>query len=731
MKVQQWLLNERRRIVTGILGDLEGFACAALLGEHRMGKTSTLDLLEERLQRPLVRLSMARLEACSLHQVEAELYHRLVVGLAPTPRSAEVDAEPGAAQAGFPTFEARLQELAPQPTTILLDDAELLEQHEWGVSFFYRLSVLMRRHRELRVVLAGTRRLEFWAQRMAQGNGRGGPWELLRQPVVLRPVPAQQILDGCGGDDLMARRLIELCGGHPFCLWRLLEDAERHEQPLLVLLESLKQRARSLYREWAEVFGRYWNGFDLLTRQVCYLLATGAGAMSRRRLEARIQTARSNELDRSLQLLDRSGLLSDSGDNDAYRLIELFRDWYRDEIGWSAAPAAAPTQQTIEFSFLAEQDTVLVHRFRYVYSSALGLSAADCREIVERAQGIPAGDRTAFLPNIMAVSQLLWAKVHQTSWFQELMAMADQGHSLRFNVPNSMGEFPFELLPLDKQGSDRIGMKVPISRRVLGQGRAVDRAPLRLQGSDGRRLKVLVVAAQVTGEIHIDEDGRIRPAGSVPHTTSGEVYVLDDVDLNLEVEVLCRTLTSRPDLIDSVTVLCETEVGAMASSIPVRWEPPTAENFRKLLTSHQDTFDVFHFVGHGLVDPEAPMQGGLLFRDGLVHPALLKFLLEKQSNLRLVYLSCCHSAALSRNEWSNDLLGLGHACVNAGVPAVLTMRWAITAGASRRLTANFYPALFRSGNVDEALYEACREVYAVQFDPAKRAFSAASVLVLH
>ena len=78
MKVQQWLLNERRRSVTAILEDLEGFACSALLGEHHMGKTSALDLLVEQLQEPMIRFSLAQLEDCSPRRTEGEFYHCLV-----------------------------------------------------------------------------------------------------------------------------------------------------------------------------------------------------------------------------------------------------------------------------------------------------------------------------------------------------------------------------------------------------------------------------------------------------------------------------------------------------------------------------------------------------------------------------------------------------------------------------------------------------------------------------
>lgn len=54
----------------------------------------------------------------------------------------------------------------------------------------------------------------------------------------------------------------------------------------------------------------------------------------------------------------------------------------------------------------------------------------------------------------------------------------------------------------------------------------------------------------------------------------------------------------------------------------------------------------------------------------------------------------------------NDFLGIADASVEAGLPAVLGMRWPVNDGSARVLARAFYDALFREGALDTALLKA-------------------------
>lgn len=733
--IQNRLQAERRRILGKIVDELESVGCAGLLGEHQMGKSSILLTLEESLSSPRVYVSLAELTGCSAGQAEQLFYQKLLRGLART-GATNRQGDSQSVGEGQQQFERRLEELANRRMTLLIDDAERLADFGWGHGFFHKLSVAISFYRNLRVVLSGTRKLKSWAERMAGRNGKAGAWELIREPIVLEPLPASNVLDACGGNEVIGRRLVELCGGHPFCLSELTECGDRRDEPQNVQLEALEQQAIGLRSKWEPVFARCWTEFDVVSRQICFFLATGSEDVAKGLLETYLEKATRDDLERSLTHMKSCGVLVEDVDGN-FRLIDLFRDWYRVEVGWIArwkedrSSSEDAALRTLELSFLEDQNTVLVRRRRYVYSTDFGLLAEDRAEIVRRTRDIPKDDGEKFFSNILGVSRLLWRKLNRTRWYKEVEMATDLDYRLRFNVPVEMGEFPLELLPLDESGSDRIGLKVPISRRIFKQGRSIDRLPLQLRMNLERRLKVLVVAAQVSGDIHIDKDGKVSPAEKVPPSTDGDLYELDAVDLTAELEDLGAILTERSDYIESVTFLTRAaEITSASAAVRLLRKPDTAAAFEEVLKARND-YDIIHFVGHGLVSGDSMMQSGLLFSDGLVHLTKLSLILRSQANLRFVYLSCCQSAELSANEKDNDLLGLAHACVQAGVPSVLGMRWGITVGASHRLTNNFYPALFRTGQVDRALHLASREVFAKAFDLARKAYSAAPILVQH
>ena len=71
----------------------------------------------------------------------------------------------------------------------------------------------------------------------------------------------------------------------------------------------------------------------------------------------------------------------------------------------------------------------------------------------------------------------------------------------------------------------------------------------------------------------------------------------------------------------------------------------------------------------------------------------------------MLYISSCSGAASGgrRDLLYNDVLGLAHGAVAAGVPTVLGFRWPVLDPCARLLATSFYKALLETGRPDEAL----------------------------
>ncbi|NJN83629.1 MAG: CHAT domain-containing protein [Caldilineaceae bacterium] len=114
-----------------------------------------------------------------------------------------------------------------------------------------------------------------------------------------------------------------------------------------------------------------------------------------------------------------------------------------------------------------------------------------------------------------------------------------------------------------------------------------------------------------------------------------------------------------------------------------------------------DTFQVFHFIGHGGFD-EQTQDGVLLFemedeRSRLVSGNYLGTLLHDHPSLRLAILNACEGA---RTTQSDPFAGVAQQLVRQGIPAVIAMQNEITDDAAIQLAHEFYDALSAGYPVD-------------------------------
>ncbi len=745
-----WLAAERRHTVVQLQAGLAASGCVTLLGEFRMGKTLTLYSLRAALRPPRVYISLVNLKDTELSTSDEQFYQQILQGLAEDWDSElpeKVQLAPPARdtiEERYDWFEAALEQLARRPITILIDDAEklLADYSSWGKTVFRKLPQLMvRTNNNIRVALAGTPHLKQRAEALGhRTGGKAGLWDLVQRPIVLLPLSLQTVQDTFIDHEPLAWRLIELCGGHPHCLWQLTKNLALNE-PTNQLLDAIEEQKIELVEKCDPIFRHYWQAYDHLTRQICFLLTVAPGGLKSQTLQPKLGRVSVEEVEHALSIMINTGVLFADPESQSVRLIELFRRWYSDEVGvvenvridqpLPPTPASPPAKEIpiTELTFFPDNDLVLIRRDRFLYRSKLGITPQRLSTFRTKVRRVPANDGNEFFKNLQLLSEDLWAELRGQPWFEEIIRSVDQGHRLRFNIPVELGEFPFELLPLDETGTRRIGMHAAISRQLFKEGRYVDRLPLALPRTDKKRLHVLVVAAEAGGEITIDANGRIHRG----EREIGKAFRLAKLRLDKEVEALHRIFIDHPDLIDEVTFLTNNYRinDTKTQGVYVHSDSPTAETFQALLKDPHKQFDIIHFIGHGLAMRHKPLEGGLLFDDRLVHLTDLAGLLRAQQQLGFVYLSCCDSGELDTDARTSDLVGLAHACIEARVPAVIGMRWRINRGASFRLTNAFYPAFFQAGTLDQALNIAMRQVYDQERDTIYKVHAEAPMLIMH
>jgi two-component system alkaline phosphatase synthesis response regulator PhoP len=241
---------------------------------------------------------------------------------------------------------------------------------------------------------------------------------------------------------------------------------------------------------------------------------------------------------------------------------------------------------------------------------------------------------------------------------------------------------PFELLFDDRE---YIALRHPLARTVsdiaLAGSEAIQpfSAHLKTLASEGERLRILLVEANTVPPLeHVQK----------------------------EVEEL--TSLFQQELRQS---LVEKEVTV------VRSQEATYEEVTKLVEVGQ--FDIVHYAGHGLERDDTPEQNALVLWKGkgsqklepLPAHALVDVL--RDSNVQFFYLSGCLGAATGAywQLWDDDFLGLMDGVVQAGVPAVLGFRWAVTDHRARMFAGAFYRSLFgeAGGVLEDAVFRARRE----------------------
>lgn len=243
---------------------------------------------------------------------------------------------------------------------------------------------------------------------------------------------------------------------------------------------------------------------------------------------------------------------------------------------------------------------------------------------------------------------------------------------IQFSSPSVGLGLPFELL---RDGDEFLGLEHILTRRLLQSGPALLRKtePFHafVEGllKRDRMLRILVVGANSDGAIPEAEEEAADLAGALRR---------DLAFLGIAAEVVLL-------------------VGADAGFSRVGQE------------LREGGYHIFHYAGHGRYSDKLPEISGLILRDEqdlITLKATDLNLLVRDTDLQLVYLSCCLGARNATQIGRGDFYGVLEAIARADVPIVLGYRWTVVDERARSLVRHFYHALWQTFSPGEALLSA-------------------------
>ena len=140
----------------------------------------------------------------------------------------------------------------------------------------------------------------------------------------------------------------------------------------------------------------------------------------------------------------------------------------------------------------------------------------------------------------------------------------------------------------------------------------------------------------------------------------------------------------------------------------------------------RDRYDVLHYIGHGEVDEGDRVRIRLNSEEDVSPERMMDAeafaALFEDSTIRLVVLNCCQGEAPSLRR---SLGGLGPYLMQAGVPAVIAMRYEIPDAVAIRFSRTLYRSLFDSqsaGRIDVAMEQARKSLFLNSRESSVRGF---------
>ncbi len=244
---------------------------------------------------------------------------------------------------------------------------------------------------------------------------------------------------------------------------------------------------------------------------------------------------------------------------------------------------------------------------------------------------------------------------------------------LQLQIPDELMRYPWELMS-DRDGW--LGERFALGRQVFTDARMVRWTP----GRRARALRILVI-----GEPAQPEKSNVPPLPGAQDEAQGVVDLIKEIG------------RAHPGLID-FDAKRDKYIGRTL----------TGERLRNLLRTY--SYDIVHFAGHALFDPNDVQCSAWILSDGpLVALNIRNTLAWLKNPPSLVFANAC-GAAMDRKSSGDslkDVSGLATAFINQGVAAYIAPLWPIDDAVAKGIAATFYQGVLRDRmTVGEALKQA-------------------------
>jgi CheY-like chemotaxis protein len=183
-------------------------------------------------------------------------------------------------------------------------------------------------------------------------------------------------------------------------------------------------------------------------------------------------------------------------------------------------------------------------------------------------------------------------------------------------------------------------------------------------------------------------------------------------DMPLRVLLVCANVDGSIPAVEAeveiIAALLRTELEQLRikHDIEIMKEPDYDTLVKRL---REGGYHLFHFAGHGRPGDGLSEVSGFVLADGANLRTLDADMLELQlrdTELRLVFASCCFGARMDDRSGTGIFQGVFHALAQADVPYSLGYRWAVNDEQALAMAEAFYAALCQTFSPGDALLEA-------------------------
>ncbi len=266
---------------------------------------------------------------------------------------------------------------------------------------------------------------------------------------------------------------------------------------------------------------------------------------------------------------------------------------------------------------------------------------------------------------------------------QSVVEEREETPHLTLQLPREFMRFPWELMQ-DRDGL--LSENYALGRQVFMDSRFT-RNVTRHQANT---IRVLVIGDPITSDF-VQPQGR---ATWVPPPLKGA-----QVEARTIVESFERLNDEMAGLVEFVIT-------------PLIGKPVLRDDLRRHL--RDGCFDIIHFAGHAMNDPNDGDGSAWIVSDGYLHAREIRNTLAWSKRPPwLIFANACEAGMdLGTSSSTTDVSGLATACINNGVAAYIAPLWPVDDEIARWLAVSFYRELLRERfSVGESLRRARRSIW--------------------